>query len=273
VRASAPPAGLQARPLTTGELLDAAVSLLRTRARTLLLLGLLASLIEQTVLFFMREYAQVVDGIWPNEHRWGAFWLLLVVGAGTEALAIGLLGIVASAAAPATLGATGPWRVRRGAAIAVAVIVALISTCAAAIVLPGPVVYLLLGLAVPAVVIERVGPGAGLLRSVRLASRYGLRAGWIRLLGYLSWLLIRLAVGLGTVNLLKIFIDTNTAFTDHLVTSLGWLFVNAIAYPTLACLDAVLLIDTRVRSEGLDIALRRAHARGARAGDLLAVRP
>ncbi|GAA1745639.1 hypothetical protein [Luedemannella helvata] len=270
MRASVPPAGLQARPLTTGELLDAAVALLRTRARALLLGGLLISLAEQVILFGMRQYADVVDGIWPHQDRYGAFWLLLVVGAGTEALAVALLGITASAALPATIGATGRWPVRRGAALATAAIVAVISVCAAAIVLPGPVVFLLLGLAIPAAVIEGRGPGGALLRSVRLSVRYGLRAGWIRLVGYLSWLLIRLAVGLGTVAVVGIFIDTSTAFTDHLVTGLGWLFINAIAYPVLACLDAVLLVDTRFRSEGLDITLRRAQARRAPVNSLLA---
>ncbi|WP_344136084.1 hypothetical protein [Luedemannella flava] len=269
MRASAPPAGQQARPLTTGELLDAAVALLRTRARALLLGGLLISLVEQVILFGMRQYADVVDGIWPHEDRVPAFWLLLVVGAGTEAVAVGLLAVTASAAVPATLGAPGPWPARRGAAVGTAVIVAVISVCAAAIVLPGPIVFMLLGLAVPAVVIERRGPGGALLRSVRLSSRYVLRVGWIRALGYLSWLLIRLAVGLGTVAIVGLFIDTSTAFTDHLVTGLGWLLINAIAYPTLACLDAVLLVDTRIRSEGLDIALRRTQARGGRVGDLL----
>ena len=269
MRASAPPVGLQARPLTTGELLDAAVALLRTRARALLLLGLAVSVVEQVILFGMREYADVVGGIFPNERRYGAFWLLLVVGAGTEALAVGLLGIPASAALPGTLGIRGRWPVRHGAAVATALIVALVSTCAAAIVLPGPVVFLLLGLAVPAVVIERRGPGAALVRSVRLASRYKLRAGWIRLVGYVSWMLIRLAVGLGTVAVVTLFLDTSTAFTDHLATSLGWLFINAIAYPMLACLDAVLLVDTRIRSEGLDITLRRGQANGVRGAELL----
>ena len=35
------------------------------------------------------------------------------------------------------------------------------------------------------------------------------------------------------------------------------LVVNAIAYPVLGCLDVMLLLESRMRTEGLDITLRR----------------
>jgi hypothetical protein len=37
---------------------------------------------------------------------------------------------------------------------------------------------------------------------------------------------------------------------------------NAVAYSALACVAAVLLLETRIRTEGLDIAIGRARSRG-----------
>jgi hypothetical protein len=50
-----------------------------------------------------------------------------------------------------------------------------------------------------------------------------------------------------------------------------WALVNAVAYPALACLDAVLHLENRMRVEGLDIALSRALRLGAPTAQVLAV--
>lgn len=264
---------LPLRPLTTGELLDAATAVLRTRAPLLLGVGFLLALLEQAILFPLRQLADVVNAIFPNENHWGWYWVLFVVGFATEALCIAVLGGLSSAAAPkAMLGAAAPARpVRAGSAAVVAVVVAMICGLAAGVIVAWPFAYMLLGLAMPAVVIDRLGPGRALLRSLQLTSRSGMRAGWIRLLGYTAWLLIRLATGLGGWFALRLLIDTGAAWRDHLVTGLAWLMVNSIAYPVLACLDTVLHVETRMRTEGLDIALRRALRRGVSTETALAV--
>lgn len=264
---------LPLRPLTTGELLDAATAVLRTRAPLLIGVGFLLALLEQAMLFPLRQLADVVNAIFPNESHWGWYWLLFLVGFATEALCIAVLGGLSSAAAPkAMLGAAAPARpVRAGSGGVVAVVVAVICGLAAGVIVAWPFAYMLLGLAMPAVVIDRLGPGRALLRSLRLASRSGMRAGWIRLLGYTAWLLIRLATGLGGWFALRLFIDTGAAWRDHLVTGLAWLTVNSIAYPVLACLDTVLHVETRMRTEGLDITLRRALRRGVSTETALAV--
>jgi hypothetical protein len=259
--------------MTTGELLDAATALLRTRARTLLGLGFLFALVEQAILFPLRQLADVANAVFPSEHHWGWYWVLITAGFATEVLCIAVLAAVSSAAAPtAMLGAAAPARPVRVVGVGVlAVVVALICGSAAGTIVGWPVGYLLLGLAMPALVIDQLGPGRALLRSVRLATRSGMRAGWIRLLGYLAWLLIRLATGIGGWFALKLLIDTGTAWRDHLVTGLAWLMVNSIAYPVLACLDTVLHLETRMRTEGLDITLRRALRRNVSADAALAV--
>jgi hypothetical protein len=97
-----------------------------------------------------------------------------------------------------------------------------------------------------------------------LVSRSGWRPGLIRLLGYLAWWVIRLALGAGTWALLSVFLP-DSPFGGTTVPGWAWLagmatwtVVNALAYAALGCLDAVLHLDTRMRVEGLDIALSRA---------------
>ncbi|MFU8853264.1 hypothetical protein ACNAW0_20075 [Micromonospora sp. SL1-18] len=259
--------------MTIGELLDAATTLLRTRARLLLGVGLVVALVEQAVLFPLRQAADVTYLVFPHEERWGWYLLLLLVGFGTEMAGIAVLGAVTSSAGPrALLGASAPPRpVPVGRAALLAPAIGLLAIVAGATVLAGPVVFLLVGLAMPALVIDRLGAGRALLRSVSLSSRRALRAGWIRLLGYLSWLFIRLATGVAGWAALGLFLDTGTAERDHLATGVAWLMVNTLAYPTLACLDTVLHLDLRMRTEGLDLSLRRALSRRVSCDTALAV--
>ncbi|MEU8263754.1 hypothetical protein AB0C02_24400 [Micromonospora sp. NPDC048999] len=259
--------------MTVGELLDAATTLLRTRVRLLLGVGFLVALLEQVVLFPLRQAADVTYLVFPHEDRWGWYALLLLVGFGTEMAGIAVLGAFTSGAGPrALLGAAAPARpVPVGRAALLALTIGLFATVAGATVVAGPVVFLLLGLVMPALVIDRLGPGRALLRSMSLSVRRVLRAGWIRLLGYLSWLFIRLATGIAGWAALGLFLDTGTAERDHLATGAAWLLVNTLAYPTLACLDTVLHLDLRMRTEGLDLGLRRALSRRVSCDAALAV--
>ncbi|HEY0697635.1 MAG TPA: hypothetical protein VGD43_07475 [Micromonospora sp.] len=259
--------------MTVGELLDAATTLLRTRARLLLGVGFLLALLEQAVLFPLRQLADVTYLVFPGEDRWGWFAVLLLAGFGTEAFSVALLGAYASSAAPrALLGPAAPRRpVPVVGALLTALAVGLIAVLAGATVLALPVAFLLLGLTMPALVVDRLTPGRALLRSLALSGRRGLRAGWIRLIGWLSWLFIRLATGIGGVAALSLLLDTGTAKGDHLVVGLAWLAVNSVAYPALACLDTVLHLDLRMRTEGLDLSLRRALTRRVSAESALAV--
>src|SRR6185312_8863018 len=77
---------LPLRPLTTGELLDAAVALLRAQAAPLLVMGFALALAEQIVLFVLRQQADVAYAVFPREGKFGWFLLLYTVGFGTEAL-------------------------------------------------------------------------------------------------------------------------------------------------------------------------------------------
>jgi hypothetical protein len=274
VRDSSQPAALPLRPMTTGELLDAAVALLRLRPLRLLVAGLAVALAEQAVLFPLRRAADVDIGYLPADDRLGQFAVLLVAGAATEACCIALLGGLACVAAPAALlGPAAPANVRgRPVAVTVlAVVVGVLCGLASATLVAWPFVYGLLGLVVPAAVIDGLGPGRALLRSLRLASRTALRVVWIRLLGYYAWFVIRLALGFGGLAVIGIFVNSPSTTVDNVLTGAAWLAVNALAYPMLACLDACLHLEARMRTEGLDIALRRALSRGVSTGPALAV--
>lgn len=271
---------LPLRPHTVGEVLDAAVSLMRGYGRVLVPVAAVLALAEQLVLGPLRVAASADPPAYlPDLNLLGVYWLLLCVGAATEATIIAALGgLTSRAAGAAVLGHRLPAREllrlpgsRFGAVALVAGMVGVIMFGAS---LAGPVWvigYALCGLAVPALVLDRVGPGGALGRGAVLAGRSGLRAGAIRVLGYLAWLAIRVGIGFGGIAALSLAGVDDPHWTG-LISAAAWLVVNSIAYPTLACLDAVLLLETRMRTEGLDILLSRARRHGPLTPALLATR-
>lgn len=273
-----PTAVLPRRPLTVGELLDSAVLLLRGQARLLVPLGVLLALGEQLLLLALRTQADARPPAWlPVHDRLGTYWLLLALGAGTEAAIIAMLGNPAARGAGAALlgRRAGVRELFRGARWpATLLLAAAVGLTVALAGLAGPawfVAYGLLGAVVPALVVDRVPAHRVPGRALRLAGRAGGRAAGIRLLGYLGWWLIRLGIGLGLwygLRLLGLF-DLHAWALP--VATIAWAGVNAVAYPALACLDAVLHLETRMRTEGLDIRLSRAPA-GTPEPVLLAVR-
>jgi len=287
------PGALPLRPLTTGELLDAAVVVLRTRTGRLIGLGVALAVLEQAVLFPLRRIADVDSSFLPADEKLAQFGVLVVLGFATEAFGIAILGGVAAREAPRVLlGASAPARPPRlGPLVVVALFAA--AVCAASawaflvVLVPWqvagillavvttyaiwPFAYGLVGLAGPTVVVDGRGPFRALGRSIRLAARNGMRALWIRVLGYLVWLLIRLGLGLATMAAVSLFYSSPSATVDNLIMGAAWLLVNALAYPVLGCLDVALHLEARMRTEGLDIALRRSVRRGVDPATALAV--
>lgn len=274
------------RPLTVGELLDGAVALLRTRGRVLVLLGVLIAAAEQALLLPLRARADQDITMLPGTGLLREYGALVVVGFATEAVAISTLAAVSAASSGRALlgpSAPPPPRARPVAVIGTVVlagaIVGLAVTPAVAVIdslrIFGVVVgwfiailfwalpYGLTGLAAPAAVIEQRGPAPAVLRSLRLASRHGLRAVFVRLLGYAGWATVRIALITATIGAVQLFGGPlPSAMWDRVALAAAAFLVNAIAYPVLGCLDTMLLLETRMRTEGLDIALRWAGRRG-----------
>ena len=103
---------LPLRPLTSGEILDAAVALVRRHAVPLLVSGALLAVLEQAALYPLRRQALLTPHYWELFAPWdwpldildaGAFWLLVALGLGTESLIITLIGGLAAPAARAAL--------------------------------------------------------------------------------------------------------------------------------------------------------------------------
>ena len=285
---------LPLRPLTVGEVLDAATNLLRRYAVPLLSSSLVLATLEQLLLYPLRRAAGVVPPWYYPPDRFGAYWLLLAAGLGTEGIILTLLGGLAARAALADLLGRAPGRLlsgaaRPGALLALAVLIGLASFLGAAGgLLPWLLWYLLTTLAAPALLIDRwtlpgrpgipppgasappgpfapLGPFAAIGRSIGLVSRSGWRPGRIRLLGYLAWLVIRLALGAGTWSLVTAILGNYYPQYGEAIPGWAWpaamatwTLVNTVAYAALGCLDAVLHLETRMRVEGLDLALSRA---------------
>jgi hypothetical protein len=266
------PAGIMPlRPLTLGELMDAAVSLLRGQARVLLVAAVLCAATEQAALYPLRLLAGLHPPFYaPYTDRLGLAWLVFGVGLGTEAAIIAVLGGFGGAAAgPGLLGQGLSGRVLRATVLrrlpgllVVAAVAGVVAAMAAlAGLLPWIFLYGLIGLAAPALVVERVNPLRAVGRSFALASRAGLRGVWVRLAGYLGWLALRLALGFGGIATLDLVLPSARGWVP--VASVAvWTAVNAVAYATLACLDAVLYLEVRMRTEGLDLAVGRDLHRG-----------
>src|SRR2546430_880291 len=88
---SQPTGVLPLRPLTFGELLDAAVLLLRGNARVFLAVAALLAAGEQVLMYPLRIAAGIRPpfGL-PYSDRLGEYWLMLGVGLGTEVFIIAL---------------------------------------------------------------------------------------------------------------------------------------------------------------------------------------
>jgi hypothetical protein len=253
------------RPLTLAELLDAAVELLRRNARGLFAVSAVLALTEQGLLFPLRVAAGTVPPNYthPPGDRLGVFWLLVAVGLGTEAAIVAVLGgLAARAAVPALVGGD-PTPPRVGALLGLAALVGAGATLTAtAGLVPWFLWYLFTGLAAPALVIDRLGPVGALGRSFLMVGRGRWRPGGIRLLGYLAWYAIRVALVTGGFAALRLIVHVPGRAWLTIAPVIAWVVVDTIAYAVLGCLDAVLHLENRMRVEGLDLALSRALRRG-----------
>ncbi|GIF02573.1 hypothetical protein [Actinoplanes siamensis] len=263
---------LPLRGTTAGESLDSAVALVRQRALPLLSMAALLAAGEQWLLTGMRRAVPLQPPFFLfDSWNFDAWWRIVATGLATEVAIVTLLAAFAGAAvAPALLGRAATHRelFRRTPVLASLLVAAVLAGIAWPAAYAGLVaviaLYALTGLATPILAMERTGnPFVALFRSVALSARGGLRVARIRILGYLSWLAIRFALGLGWIAVADLLAwdVTEAGWLDWAVPG-AWVVANTAAYAALGCLDAVLLVEARIRTEGLDIALNRSRARG-----------
>lgn len=266
---------LPLRPLTSAEVLDAATGVLRHRPVRLLAAAAVLAALEQWALYPLR------GDLWYAPHDYwgyitspgadgGAMWRLIAVGLGTEAAILALLGTFTGRSAARVLARSVPKAEvptlpgRYGATAVVALVAGAVAAAGAWLGLVGWLFWFMLtGAAVPALVIDAVpgGPFGAIGRSFGLV-RHGMRSGGLRLLAYLPWLTLRLVLSvIGAATILDFFgLRTNTA--GLVVDYVAFVALNTVAYAMIASVDAVAHLETRMRLEGLDIALARAAATG-----------
>lgn len=257
---------LPLRPMTLGELLDAAMTLLRARARPMLLTAGVLAVLEQALLMPMRAAAIATPPVYgPAKQHFGAWWVLVATGFAAEGFIICVLGAIAAAAAgPALLGRPlrdrEVWkRVRPVPTLLAAVGFGAVCGIAAFVGFAGWVfVYGVFGLVSAVIVIDRSGSFG---RAARLAMRGGMRGAWTRLAAYVTWFAVRMALGAGWVAVLAWLTGDRPEWLAWTAPA-AWAAANTVAYAALACVDGVLLLETRIRTEGLDIAISRARSRG-----------
>jgi hypothetical protein len=258
--------------MTAGEVLDAAAALLRERALPLLSFAAVLAAAEQVLLAVLRDRAGLAAPTYlPDwDDNIGPWWLIVATGVTVETAVIAVLGAYAGAAVgPALLGRRIPhrelWRRTRPVPVLVIVLIVAALSWPAALFgfVPWMFLYGLWGLATPVLTLDRVsGPFRALRRSAGLAARDGGRAFWIRLLGYFVWFAVRFALGVGWMAVAATFTSAVGGAWVAWAVPVAWGLANTVAYAALACLDAVLLVETRIRTEGLDIAINRSRSRG-----------
>ena len=274
-RRSEYPGLIPLRPLGVGEILAAAVLLVR---RHLLPLGAVAVLVSGLstavtlgVLAGTGSLSSYADSTWLNDLLAGTSTsipgsILLAAGLGTLVSTIGapiVAGLASAYAGAEALGRNasgavterlaGRWPVLLGVAASVGV---LVSLGLAVFLVPGVIAYLVLALAAPVAVMERSGVQASLRRSAQLTHGHrGRILGAVALAMIIGFFLDVLASTLatavfGAVDAVTLLVITQSV--SVLVAGLTGSFTGAVV--------AVLYIDVRIRSEGLADSLRMAAA-------------
>ena len=264
------------RPMTLGELLDAAMALLRRRALPLLSVAAVLAGLEQLALAPLRSWGHMTPSWYgPTEDDLFAWWITVAAGFGFELVILTLLGAMAGAAAgPAMLGTELRHRRlfrRFGIAIPLALLLGLVGAMGALLFLvPWMVFFGFFAMTGAALTNDRARNPLG--RSAVLAGRGLARGFWVLTVAYLTWSAVRIALGAGWIELVSQATGYEPDGQTWLVP-LARTLANAVAYAALACLSAVLLLEVRVRTEGLDILISRTRSRGGDPGASLVHTP
>jgi hypothetical protein len=257
------------RPLGIGEILDAGIKLFMRHWRPLVLsvaglilpVQILSALVTASVA--PEQFDLTTDESGVSEGEETEFF----VGQGIVALLSGLSILLATAVcfkavADAYLGAEPDWRhslrfaLRRlGGLIGVAILSALlVGLGTIALIVPGVWLFVAYSVAVPALLLERVGAATALRRSYRLV-----RGRWWPTFGTLlvGYLLIAVlgAIVTSVVMIVPSVLAEGNTLAGALGAIVGGTLGAVITTPYSAAVITLLYFDLRVRKEGLDLQL------------------
>lgn len=269
------------RPMTVGELLDASIGVLKARPRTVLAITAVFVLPTQLAAAFVQRdllASTSFTEIFNDPSLAGS-----TTGSSANTGVVFLVGLLPSMVLPFVAGALGrlvaAWRaggdLTTGAALRAAgrkwwvLLVAWLLTHLAevvamiAFVVPALLLMALWQVAAPVIVVEDLGPIAGLRRSGRLAATR-------------FWSVVLAVLGAGFVHYV---LEATLPLVTQLVASAlgndgGWVVLavgnilsSLVTTAFLASFAVVLYLDLRVRGEGLDLQLEAdRHFSGAAAG-------
>jgi hypothetical protein len=257
------------RPLGIGEILDAAIKLFLRHWKPLVLsvvglilpVQILSALVTASVAPEQFDLTSSETGVDEGEEA------EFLIGQGVIALLSVISVLLATAVcfkavADAYLGVEPDWRrslrfavSRLGGLLGVAIIGAvLVALATLALVVPGIWLFVSYAVAVPALLLERIGPVQALRRSFRLVrGRWWATAGTL-LVGYLLIGILG-ALVTGVVMVIPTVVAEDNTLAGALGAVVGGTLGSVLTTPYSAAVVALLYFDLRVRKEGLDLQL------------------
>jgi hypothetical protein len=257
------------RPLGIGEILDAGIKLFLRHWRTLVLsvvglilpVQILSALITASVAPEQFDFTTTESGVEAGEEAEflvGQAVIILL----TFVSVLLATAVCFKAVADAYLGATPDWRrslrfaVRRlGGLLGVGVLGGLLVALGfLAVIIPGIWLAVAFAVAVPALLLERVGPVAALRRSFRLVRKRWWPTAGVLVVGYLLIGIIGALVQ-GVVMIVPSLLADGNTFVGALGSVVGGTLGSALTTPYSAAVVTLVYFDLRVRKEGLDLQL------------------
>ena len=257
------------RPLGIGEILDAGIKLFVRHWQPLVLsvvglilpVQILSALVTASVAPEQFDLTTSETGVEEGEEA------EFLIGQGVIALLSVVSVLLATAVcfkavADAYLGVEPEWRrslrfaVRRlGGLVGVAIVGGLLVGLATlALIVPGIWLFVMFSVAVPALLLERIGPVSALRRSFRLVRGRWWQTAGVLLVGYLLiGILGALVTGIVMI-VPSVAADGNT-LAGALGAVVGGTLGSVLTTPYSAAVVALLYFDLRVRKEGLDLQL------------------
>jgi hypothetical protein len=257
------------RPLGIGEILDAGIKLFVRHWQPLVLsvvglilpVQILSALVTASVAPEQFDLTTSETGVEEGEEA------EFLIGQGVIALLSVISVLLATAVcfkavADAYLGVEPEWRrsllfaVRRlGGLIGVAVLGGLLVGLATlALIVPGIWLFVMYSVAVPALLLERIGPVRALRRSFRLVRGRWWQTAGVLLVGYLLIGILG-ALVTGIVMIVPSVAAEGNTLAGALGAIVGGTLGSVLTTPYSAAVVALLYFDLRVRKEGLDLQL------------------
>jgi hypothetical protein len=256
------------QPLTLGDLLDGAWSVITCRPQAVF--GASALVLVPTVLLasvLVRTFGTSLDLVtalrvfFPYIHPggrslpgWpGAALAVAVLSLGTFVLGVAIARLVIGWYEGRELTATGAVieSLRRSPAVLGAFLILLVpkAVAIAAFLVPAWLVFPYLLLVGPVIAIEDVGPWRAIRRSAGLVGRRYLRV----LAIWTIWLVVERVIDFALGLVVEVVAELTPDSVDAILVPAGWAFVVFVSAPAVAGMATLLYLDLRVRSEGMDL--------------------